>query len=142
MEDHFTETITKGIYCDDGLVVFSGFRSKRGLRRWQKCFQQQINDILGGNFLQFKVEIWYDNRTLYFVLSHSKIWGNTTVPKTIKRLKKCYKLNWLRVQMAYSCFLNICEKFNSNLVTKGNEGIECRDFGSWDCNYTHAVKVN
>eukprot|EP00957_Ditylum_brightwellii_P042280 3202171-Ditylum_brightwellii.AAC.1 len=48
-----------------------------------------------------------DFRTIYFVLSHSKSWGNSTVTKTIKQLKKQYKLIWLRVQMAYSCFPNI-----------------------------------
>ena len=83
-----------------------------------------------------------DNRTIYFVLSHSKIWGNSTVPRTIKKLRKRYKLNWLRVQMAYSRFPNIREKFNRDLVTKINKGIECRDFCSRDCNCTRAVKVN
>eukprot|EP00957_Ditylum_brightwellii_P158045 12030788-Ditylum_brightwellii.AAC.1 len=57
-ENRFTKTITKGIYCDDGLVMFSGVKSRRELRRWQKRFQQQINNITGGDFLQFTVEIW------------------------------------------------------------------------------------
>eukprot|EP00957_Ditylum_brightwellii_P186627 14208976-Ditylum_brightwellii.AAC.1 len=38
-EDHFTETITKGIYHDDGLVVFSGVKSRKELKRWRKRFQ-------------------------------------------------------------------------------------------------------
>ena len=37
-EDHFIKTITKGIYRNDGLVVFSGVKSKRELRRWRKRF--------------------------------------------------------------------------------------------------------
>ena len=300
-EDHFTRTITKGIYRDDDLVVFSGVKSRKELKRWRKRFQRQINEITGGNFLQFTVKIWMppprkkqqsalpmileedeedgddeeedeltkegkaavkvvakdhflfldmkllwdikgnlefkvyrkkgqalkyddkqslhrqsvfksiskevfthlirltsvteesknltidkvypehtkalqiaglttgkfptlenlqlkeeerknsknekeksqkDNRTIYFILSHSKIWGNSTVPRTIKKLQKRYKLNWLRVQMAYSRFLNIREKFNGDLVTKINKGTECRDFGSRDCNCTRAVKIN
>eukprot|EP00957_Ditylum_brightwellii_P116448 8882259-Ditylum_brightwellii.AAC.1 len=32
-ENHFTKTITKGMYRDDGLVVFSGIKRKRELRR-------------------------------------------------------------------------------------------------------------
>eukprot|EP00957_Ditylum_brightwellii_P039589 2994871-Ditylum_brightwellii.AAC.2 len=28
------------------------------MRKWQDKFQQQINRITGGNFLQFMVEIW------------------------------------------------------------------------------------
>ena len=38
MEDHFTKTITKGIYHDDGLVVFSGVKSRKELKRWRKRF--------------------------------------------------------------------------------------------------------
>ena len=38
------------------------------------------------NYKDEEVNSQNDNRTIYFVLSHSKIWGNTTVPRTTKKL--------------------------------------------------------
>eukprot|EP00957_Ditylum_brightwellii_P087452 6657029-Ditylum_brightwellii.AAC.1 len=58
MENQFIETIIKGIYFDDGLMVFSGIMGKMMLRQWRNKFQQQINIITGGDFLKFTVEIW------------------------------------------------------------------------------------
>eukprot|EP00957_Ditylum_brightwellii_P112359 8566822-Ditylum_brightwellii.AAC.1 len=34
-ENQFIETITKGIYHGDGLMVFSGIKSKRMMQKWQ-----------------------------------------------------------------------------------------------------------
>eukprot|EP00957_Ditylum_brightwellii_P058395 4428130-Ditylum_brightwellii.AAC.1 len=39
-------------------MVFSGIKSRKDIKRLQKRFQQQINRIIGGNFLQITVEIW------------------------------------------------------------------------------------
>eukprot|EP00957_Ditylum_brightwellii_P054514 4130249-Ditylum_brightwellii.AAC.1 len=58
MENQFIKTITKGIYHDVGLMVFSGIKSKRMMRKWQDKFQQQINRIIGGVFLHFTLKIW------------------------------------------------------------------------------------
>eukprot|EP00957_Ditylum_brightwellii_P166551 12677970-Ditylum_brightwellii.AAC.1 len=46
----------------------------------------QLNKEERKNYANEEVNSRNDNRTIYFVLSHSKIWENTTVPKTIKRL--------------------------------------------------------
>ena len=44
--------------------------------------------------------------------------------------------------MAYSRFPSIREKFNGDLITKINKGVECRDFMSCDCNCTCMCNVN
>eukprot|EP00957_Ditylum_brightwellii_P089963 6851219-Ditylum_brightwellii.AAC.1 len=55
---HFAKAITRGIYHDDGLVVFKGCQTPRQIRQWLKRFQQSINNITGGTYLQFTTEVW------------------------------------------------------------------------------------
>ena len=62
-------------------------------------------------------------RTTWFVIGYSKIWGLPIV-KRLEKLRKKYKLTWLRNQMVYSKFNNLGQKFNSNLIGKVMEGID------------------
>ena len=57
-EKFFTNTHSHRIYRDDGFVTFKGNRKIEELRNWLQKFQQSINEITGGTFLQFTMEVW------------------------------------------------------------------------------------
>eukprot|EP00957_Ditylum_brightwellii_P092918 7074950-Ditylum_brightwellii.AAC.1 len=57
--EHFTNTIIQGIYRDNGLVVFNGCCSPREIQWWLEIFQQRVNKITGGTYLQFTTKVWY-----------------------------------------------------------------------------------
>ena len=54
----FINTHYHGIYCNDGFVAFKGNQKIEELRNWLQKFQQSINKITGGTFLQFTMEVW------------------------------------------------------------------------------------
>eukprot|EP00957_Ditylum_brightwellii_P077641 5900657-Ditylum_brightwellii.AAC.1 len=61
--EDFTNTFISGIYRDDGLVVSDSCQSPREIRWWLECFQQQINRITCGTYLQFttKIDVHWHN---------------------------------------------------------------------------------
>lgn len=56
--DHFKKTKLKGIYRDDGLVVFDGDLKKGDVGAWLNEFQGSVNELAGSDFLRFTAEVW------------------------------------------------------------------------------------
>ena len=54
----FNDTKFHGIYRDDGFVVFNGKKNLVDSNLWLTKFQKEINEITGGEFLQFTMDIW------------------------------------------------------------------------------------
>eukprot|EP00957_Ditylum_brightwellii_P010673 808274-Ditylum_brightwellii.AAC.1 len=48
----------RGIYRDDGLVVFTGKCTRMQVARWLSRYQTLVNKIVEGDYLQFIMEIW------------------------------------------------------------------------------------
>eukprot|EP00957_Ditylum_brightwellii_P129893 9907854-Ditylum_brightwellii.AAC.2 len=48
----------RGIYRDDGLVVFDGKWFKNEITRWLCWYQTLVNQIVGDTYLQFTTELW------------------------------------------------------------------------------------
>jgi hypothetical protein len=60
---HFDgNTVYRGIYRDNGLVVFSGFWRKGDVASWLSTFQQQVDDLAGSSFLKFTAVVWGTGR--------------------------------------------------------------------------------
>ena len=57
-EEYFEKTKFHGIYRDDGIVAFNGKLTFAEIQVWLKRFQEKINKITGGTFLNFTIEIW------------------------------------------------------------------------------------
>ena len=56
----FDETLYHGIYRDDGIVVFKGKKIYDDILTWHDNFQAKVNQLTGGDYLQFTCEIWAD----------------------------------------------------------------------------------
>eukprot|EP00957_Ditylum_brightwellii_P057758 4378996-Ditylum_brightwellii.AAC.1 len=54
----FMQTQYRGIYRDNGLVIFVRKWSKNEIASWLCQYQPLVNRIVGGGFLQFTTEIW------------------------------------------------------------------------------------
>ena len=54
----FEEAIYRGIYRDDGLFVMKGLWSSEKTRSWLKSFQDEVDDIVGGDYLVFTASVW------------------------------------------------------------------------------------
>eukprot|EP00957_Ditylum_brightwellii_P072347 5498846-Ditylum_brightwellii.AAC.1 len=54
----FKLTLLRGIYQDNGLVVFEGRRMKLEIAVWLKSFQANVNKLADGEYLQFTTELW------------------------------------------------------------------------------------
>eukprot|EP00957_Ditylum_brightwellii_P195642 14907252-Ditylum_brightwellii.AAC.1 len=54
----FMQTQYRGIYRDDGLVIFVGKWSRNKIASWLRQYQTLANRIVGGGFLQFTTEVW------------------------------------------------------------------------------------
>ena len=55
---YFEQTKFYRIYRDDGFVAFDGIIDFWAVKIWLQNFQRNINQITGGNFLQFTIELW------------------------------------------------------------------------------------
>eukprot|EP00957_Ditylum_brightwellii_P181986 13864475-Ditylum_brightwellii.AAC.1 len=44
-EECFRESIYRGIYWDDGLMVFVGTRTKSEIQEWLKKYQSLVNEL-------------------------------------------------------------------------------------------------
>ena len=56
--NQFKEVLWRGIYSDDGFLVFEGRRSISEIRIWGDKFQEKVDEIAGNNYLQFTCETW------------------------------------------------------------------------------------
>eukprot|EP00957_Ditylum_brightwellii_P044530 3377588-Ditylum_brightwellii.AAC.1 len=54
----------KGIYHDDGLMIFLGKLTQSELALWLKSFQKKVDTLVGGTFFQFTVEIWTPDKEI------------------------------------------------------------------------------
>eukprot|EP00957_Ditylum_brightwellii_P028956 2187360-Ditylum_brightwellii.AAC.1 len=54
----FKSALLRGIYQDDGLVVFEGRQTRREITLWLKGFQAKVNKLAGGDYLQFTTKLW------------------------------------------------------------------------------------
>jgi hypothetical protein len=63
-------------------------------------------------------------RSTFFCIGFSRIWGHEPIHVRLKRLRDKHNLTWLRNAMSYHKFSNFGEKFNSDLNSKVNAGLE------------------
>eukprot|EP00957_Ditylum_brightwellii_P010525 797657-Ditylum_brightwellii.AAC.1 len=47
-----------GLYRDDGLTIFEGKITQCQTITWLHDFQLRIDEVAGGDFLQFTAELW------------------------------------------------------------------------------------
>eukprot|EP00957_Ditylum_brightwellii_P063780 4839506-Ditylum_brightwellii.AAC.1 len=57
-EQCFYHTKFKGIYRDNGLVIFLGKLTQIDHAKWLKEFQCKVDGLVGGDFFKFTAEIW------------------------------------------------------------------------------------
>jgi hypothetical protein len=55
-------TVFKGIYRDDGFVVFRGELTKSEVTNWLPEFQKKVDELSESNFLRFTVVEWGDEK--------------------------------------------------------------------------------
>eukprot|EP00957_Ditylum_brightwellii_P131705 10045314-Ditylum_brightwellii.AAC.1 len=52
-----------GTYWDDGLTIFEGWKTTKEAIQWVCDFQLQVNEVVGGTFCQFTMEVWNLQKT-------------------------------------------------------------------------------
>eukprot|EP00957_Ditylum_brightwellii_P180272 13732688-Ditylum_brightwellii.AAC.1 len=52
-----------GTYRDDGLTIFKGQKTTKEAIQWDRDFQLQVNEVVGGTFFQFTAEVWNLQKT-------------------------------------------------------------------------------
>ena len=57
MKKHFQETHLKGIYRNDGIVIFKGILKEGNIGDWLKGFQVGVNELAGSNYLKFTAKV-------------------------------------------------------------------------------------
>ena len=72
-DDHFAMTSFFGMYRDDGNVIFEGEKSNDDIKDWLAHFQAKVNEDVGGNDIQFTMDIWRPGKP-----------SETIVPKILK----------------------------------------------------------
>ena len=55
---HFEESVYAGIYRDDGLAVFLGKWTAEDVSEWREEFQDTVNEIAEGGYLQYTCDLW------------------------------------------------------------------------------------
>jgi hypothetical protein len=95
-ENKFEATRFFGMYRDDGNLVFSGVRSAEELSDWLADFQSRVNEIVGGDYIQFTMDIWKPNEE-----------SRTIVPKKVKMIGgKTFP--YLDMEMSYDDDQSLC----------------------------------
>eukprot|EP00957_Ditylum_brightwellii_P111709 8520287-Ditylum_brightwellii.AAC.1 len=54
----FKNCVFRGIYRDNGLVVFMGNKNKREIQEWLWKYQSLVNELVGSDYLQFTTKLW------------------------------------------------------------------------------------
>ena len=57
-DEHFKDTMFKGIYRDDGIGIFKGNWMEKDIVNWLGNFQSTINRLADSEFLKFTAEVW------------------------------------------------------------------------------------
>lgn len=83
----------------------------------------------------------FDKRKIRIVMGYTKLWGNF-IRDLIKKIRREYKLPWLRVQFCYSRYANLRECFQGDLTTKLQRGLTSEEFSHRKCNCAEKCKIN
>jgi len=59
-KSHFRKTKCYGLCIDDGIAVFNNKLSYDDMLKWRTKFQNSVNRLAGGNYLQFTCSVWLD----------------------------------------------------------------------------------
>ena len=62
-QQHFEQTEHHGLYQDDGFAVFKGQWKYKDISEWRDNFQQSVNELAGGDYLQFTCSVWLNNKS-------------------------------------------------------------------------------
>ena len=57
--NQFKEVLWKGIYKDDGFLVFKGKKLLSDIKRWREDFPSTVNKIAGNGYLQIHMQNFY-----------------------------------------------------------------------------------
>jgi hypothetical protein len=60
-QQHFTHTTYHGLYRDDGFATFTGDWDYDMIVKWRNEFQDSVNTLAEGDYLQFTCSIWLPN---------------------------------------------------------------------------------
>ena len=57
---HFEKAIFDGLYRDDGFAIMEGKWTYNQIVNWRNGFQKSVNELAGGDYLQFTCSLWLD----------------------------------------------------------------------------------
>ena len=57
-KQHFTESVYEGFYRDDGFAVQLGKWDFQDISEWREGFQDSVNLLAEGDYLQYSCEVW------------------------------------------------------------------------------------
>ena len=98
-------TLFFGIYRDDGNVVFRGNRSSDEIKDWLFHFQELVNEEVGGNDIQFTMEICKPGEE-----------SRTIVPKRLK-VVGAKTFPYLDMEMRFDESQNLASESTQSLAT-------------------------
>eukprot|EP00957_Ditylum_brightwellii_P047893 3637461-Ditylum_brightwellii.AAC.1 len=92
-EMSFLQGRHRGIYCNNGLVIFIGKQTRMQIVLWLSQYQTLVNKIAEGDYLQFTTEVWSpmepNNNTTSN--NNNKRQAHSLMEKWLKRVKLCKK---------------------------------------------------
>eukprot|EP00957_Ditylum_brightwellii_P060523 4595395-Ditylum_brightwellii.AAC.1 len=113
----FMQTQYRGIYRDDGLVIFVWKWSRNKISSWLRRYQTLVNRIVGGDFLQFTTKVWesmaFQNK---FNMLHKGGTRDAPDAKWLKKVKVILENEFLFLDMKISWTDDGCH----NLLCKTN----------------------
>ncbi len=56
----FKDTLYHGTYRDDGIAIFNHRMTYEEIIQWQETFQNKVNELANGTYLQYTCELWAD----------------------------------------------------------------------------------
>eukprot|EP00957_Ditylum_brightwellii_P135439 10326915-Ditylum_brightwellii.AAC.1 len=87
-------------------------------------------------------EAKHNDRTIYFLVGHSRFWKKLNIVNIIRHLKTRFNLTYLRFSMACRSYTNLHERFHGDLISKLNTDVESLDFMERPCNCNKTSRVN
>ena len=123
----FKNTRYHGLYRDDGFAVFKSNLSFEEICNWREDFQNNVNKITGGDYLQFTCDVWkqeelepktssnkkvtLNNEDSFPYLDMELFWSETNDLQFRVHLKPNQQLKYLNIGSAHtaSCFRAIPE---------------------------------
>eukprot|EP00957_Ditylum_brightwellii_P018357 1382199-Ditylum_brightwellii.AAC.1 len=77
----------KGTYRDNGLTVLVGKWNKVRIAQWLEEFQSWVNELTGGDYLQFTTEIWNPTNKMKLTAEEEEDWSSLS-KETRKKIKE------------------------------------------------------